>query len=114
MNVKWPAIAAVLAASPASAQVYPLQPPLQPPITPAPALCYTNAPYTLADQYYGYQAAVLNIRAWPNGAIFGFLVNGTPVQVLNVDASTGSLWAYVALANGSAGWVFLPYLYCGT
>ena len=52
MNVKWPAIAAVLAASPASAQVYPLQPPLQPPITPAPALCYTNAPYTLADQYY--------------------------------------------------------------
>jgi hypothetical protein len=109
MTAKWLAVAAVLATSPATAQGYPREPP----ITPAPTLCYTNAPYTIADQYYGYQAAVLNIRAWPNGAILGVLANGTAVQVLNVDASNGSPWAYVAVANGSAGWVFLPYLYCG-
>jgi len=35
----------------------------------APTICFTNAPYTLADQYYGYWGAVLNIRASPNGAI---------------------------------------------
>jgi hypothetical protein len=79
----------------------------------APTICLTNAPYTIVDQYYGYWGAVLNIRAWPNGAILGVLANGIPVQILNVDASNGSPWAYVALANGSAGWVFLPYLYCG-
>jgi hypothetical protein len=78
------------------------------------AICLTNAPFTIADQYYGYSGAVLNIRAWPNGAILGVLFNGTPVQILNVDASNGSPWAYVAVANGSAGWVFLPYLYCGS
>ena len=80
----------------------------------APTICFTNAPYTLADQYYGYWGAVLNIRASPNGAILGVLANGTAVQVLNVDLNNGSPWAYVAVANGSAGWVFLPYLYCGS
>ena len=78
-----------------------------------PALCYTNAPYTAVDQFYGYQAAVLNIRAWPNGPILAALANGTPVQVLNVDASSGLPWAYVAIPDGSAGWVFLQYLFCG-
>ena len=52
MTAKWLAVAAVLATSPATAQGYPLEPP----ITPAPTLCYTNAPYTIADQYYGYQS----------------------------------------------------------
>jgi hypothetical protein len=85
MTPKWLAVAAMLATSPASAQGYPLEPP----IAPAPTLCYTN------------------------GAILGVLANGTLVQVLNVDASNGSPWAYVAVANGSVGWVFLPYLYCG-
>jgi hypothetical protein len=72
-----------------------------------------NAPFTLADAYYGYSAAVLNIRAWPNGQILGVLVNGTPLQILNLaPAANGYPWAYAVTPNGFAGWVFLNYLYC--
>lgn len=87
--------------------------PLPPVVNAAPGFCFVNAPFTVADQYYGYQAAVLNIRAWSNGPILAALANGTPVQVLNVDTSNGSPWAYVVIPDGSAGWVFLQYLYCG-
>lgn len=83
------------------------------PLLPIGRTCLVNAPFTLADQYYGFQGAVLNIRAWPNGPILGALANGTPVQILSVGpAENGSPWAYVVIPDGSAGWVFLQYLYC--
>lgn len=76
--------------------------------------CIVNAPYTAVDQYYGFVGAALNVRAWPNGPILVPLLNGTPVQILNVDPNGGgSPWAQIVTPDGLiSGWVFLPYLAC--
>jgi Bacterial SH3 domain len=53
----------------------------------------------------------LNVRATPNGAIVGWLINGAPLTV--IDYSTSGSWALVKGDDGTKlGWVYREYLDC--
>jgi hypothetical protein len=59
----------------------------------------------------------MNVRETPRGAVRGTVDNGKHVRALRFDsADNGQPWAYVSDVDGGRelGWVFSPYLTCGS
>ncbi|MBU3093717.1 SH3 domain-containing protein [Clostridium sp. CF011] len=58
-------------------------------------------------------ASVLNVRSShsTNAQITGTLSRGCKVQIITLDSTTGTCWAYISYHDGaSKGWVAFQYL----